>query len=102
MRAAGECYDAILLLLDQQREQLTTERQLWRDRYELAQGKSTDEQANESLKAVTESLANLEDWSQAWEHRFSACRTSRSTRLMAAINRARGRRGRGGTGRSVP
>ncbi|HEY1784167.1 MAG TPA: mechanosensitive ion channel domain-containing protein [Pirellulales bacterium] len=72
LRAAGEFYDATLLLLDQQREQLATERELWRDRYELAQGKASGDRAGKWLDAVKTALAGLDDWSQAWEHRFNA------------------------------
>jgi small-conductance mechanosensitive channel len=72
LRAAGEFYNATLLLLDQQREQLATARQLWRDRYELSQGKASDTRVEQWSDAVDRALAGLDDWSQAWEHRFNA------------------------------
>ncbi|HTU24840.1 MAG TPA: mechanosensitive ion channel domain-containing protein [Pirellulales bacterium] len=71
LQSAGELYSAILLLVDQQREQIANERTLWRDRYRLAQGKASSDEVDDWLAAVGTTLSGLDDWTGAWQHRFN-------------------------------
>ncbi len=69
-RAAREIYNAHILLVEQQREQIASMRRLWKHRHEFAAGGVAPQTAKQWLAETDEFIDELADWSKSWDHRL--------------------------------